>query len=295
MFRYNKVTKTAPFKKSYVNGWREINLLETLDNPQDRYFEVMTQGIEVIIDIHFIESFMAGLQDQQFMSSGVRLLEPLHRGSKLDKESAQKLVSFLAKHNRMATNKMPKGSLDLFMSFISYAPYMYDKITSFEESNPNTVSEVRLEKELYLRTQLEKEAKSQTESATETYENNLKMMNTKYKEMIDKNYRLGNKAIADNLKTVVVPKMEEALQMTYVEKLEQITSFEEKMLENIKGKAYPTYSFFINDFDILVKKTGDNKLKFATIYPDDIKEPSNVFLYIPAYGDEKEVKKIPKF
>jgi hypothetical protein len=286
MFRYNKAEKSPVFKKQYVDGWRENNLLTTLSNPEDRYFKVKTGDIEVIIDIHFIESFMSGLKDQGFMRQGVRLMEPLHRGSKLDRETAQNLVSYLSKHNSKSTMKMPFGSLDLLMSFISYSPFMYDQITEFEKDNYDFVEEIRLEKQKYLASRILKESNSQTESATQTYEGNLKMATEKYEEMIEKNYKLGNKAVADNLRNTVIPKMEAALQENYVEKLMQITDFEEAQLKAIPKKTVPTYSFYINDFDILVKKTGDKKLKLATIYPDTKEEPHNVFLHIPSYGNE---------
>jgi hypothetical protein len=286
MFRYNKAEKNLVFKKQYVDGWRENNLLSTLSKPEDRYFTVKAGDIEVIIDIHFIESFMSGLKDQGFMTQGVRLMEPIHRGSKLDRETAQNLVSYLSKHNSKSTMKMPFGSLDLLMSFISYSPFMYDQITEFEEKNQDLVEEIRLEKQKYLASRILKESKSQTESATQTYEGNLKMATDKYEEMIEKNYKLGNKAVADNLRNTVIPKMEAALQENYVEKLMQITDFEEAQLEAIPKKTVPTYSFYINDFDILVKKIGDKKLKLATIYPETKEEPNNVFLHIPSYGNE---------
>ena len=286
MFRYNKAEKNPVFKKQYVDGWRENNLLTSLSKPEDRYFTVKTGDIEVIIDIHFIESFMSGLKDQGFMRQGVRLMEPLHRGSKLDRETAQNLVSYLSKHNSKSTMKMPFGSLDLLMSFISYSPYMYDQITEFEKDNHDLVEEIRLEKQKYLASRILKESNSQTESATQTYEGNLKMATEKYEEMIEKNYKLGNKAVADNLRNTVIPKMEAALQESYVEKLMQITDFEEAQLKAIPKKTVPTYAFYINDFDILVKKTGDKKLKLATIYPEMKEEPHNVFLHIPSYGKE---------
>jgi hypothetical protein len=244
MFRYNKAEKNPVFKKQYVDGWRENNLLTTLSKPEDRYFTVKTGDIEVIIDIHFIESFMSGLKDQGFMRQGVRLLEPIHRGSKLDRETAQNLVTYLSKHNSKSTMKMPFGSLDLLMSFISYSPFMYDQITEFEKDNYDYVEEVRLEKQKYLASRILKESNSQTESATQTYEGNLKMATEKYEEMIEKNYKLGNKAVADNLRNTVIPKMEAALQENYVEKLMQITDFEEAQLKAIPKKTVPTYAFY---------------------------------------------------
>ena len=290
MFRYSAGIKPKSKELEYVVGWRESQLLKTLeDNLQRRKNYVVSGGIEVEIDVHFIEAFMRSLNVSGFMDKGVRLKTPLLKGGKIKASSATSLLKFLQAHHERTPVKMPYGSLNLLMSLISQAPYMYSKISLFEKQNSEVVKNKQAEKMKFRIEALEKNVNSQIGWITDKYEERIESIDKKYEELIDKAYDINDVLLAEKLSKEVLPDIKESITNNYIESIEKINAAEATKKESILQHTRNTYAFDLMGFDILVKKTGKDKLRFATIYDveSDV-EPSNVFLYIVDYGDEEK-------
>ena len=71
-FRYNFVKEVdKPLTSTgVVEGWKEKNLLESLDESEDRVFNVKVGGLTVVIDIHFLESLMKAINLSGYLETG---------------------------------------------------------------------------------------------------------------------------------------------------------------------------------------------------------------------------------
>ena len=291
MFRYSGDGDT-PKQLEYVEGWRESQLLTTLkdmDGENDRKFIIKVEDIEVELDVHFIESFMRSLKESDYLEMGVRLGEPLVKGSKLNSKSLQPLIKFLKKHHDESSVKMPYGSMDLLMSLLSQAPELYDIITKFEYDNKELVENKISEKRKYRLKNLEQEMLRQTNLLTNKYEATIDSVEEKYKQISENLYDVGNMEKGDEMITQKLPEVKETITNKYISDIKKINIQENRKKENILKYTQNTYSFFFHDFDLLVKKIEKGVLRYSTIYDiQTVTEPSNVFLYIPDYGESKK-------
>ena len=93
----------------------------------------------------------------------------------------------------------------------------------------------------------------------------------------------------DEILTEKLPEVKENITNKYISDLKKINMQEDNKKKSILQYTKNTYSFFFYDFDLLVKKIGKGVLRYSTIYDiNTVTEPSNVFLYIPHYGDSKK-------
>ena len=296
MFRYNRKAKTindgvAP--TNYVTGWRESQLLRTLKYSQKRKFEIeLASGVMVEVDIHFFESFMQSLSQTGFLETGVGG-EPITGGDSIIKETALPMIQYLKIHHDKTTYKLPEGSLDLLMGFISKGTEMYELINQFETENELVVMELLEEKKAYRVETLEKNNQLQLQNKTDIMQSRIENIEEHYNSIISaatKNKRLG---LAKDMVDKVMPKKIEMVLDRYGEEVEKITKDKSKSLTSILQYNYLTYSFFISEFDLLVAKIGDKKLRIRTIYDiTDAGEPKNTLLYIPHYGDIVDLQKV---
>ena len=291
MFRYSGDGDT-PKQLEYVEGWRESQLLQTVKSigeGEDRKFIVKVEEIEVEIDIHFIEAFMRSLKESNYLEKGVRLDEPLVKGSKINATSLRPLIKFLTEHHNQSSLKMPYGSMDLLMSLISQAPDLYDIITEFEIENKKLTEDKIVEKRKYRIKNLEQEMLNQTNALTKKYDATIDSVEEKYKLISENLYDVGNMKKGDEILTEKLPEVKENITNKYISDLKKINMQEDRKRESILKYTKNTYSFFFYDFDLLVKKIEKGVLRYSTIYDiNTVAEPSNVFLYILDYGDSKK-------
>ena len=296
MFRYNrkaKIIKDGVTPTKYVTGWREAQLLRTLKYSQKRKFEIeLASGVIVEVDIHFFESFMQSLSQTGFLETGVEG-EPITGGDSIVRETALPMIQYLKIHHDKTAYKLPDGSLDLLMGFISKGTEMYELINQFETENELVVVELLKEKVEYRIETLEKNNQLQLQIKTDIMQSSIETIEQHYNNLIiaaTKNKSLGP---AQYLVDKVMPQKIEKVLDKYGEEVEKITEEKSNSLNNILQYNYLTYSFFISEFDLLVAKIGDKKLRLRTIYDvTDLGEPKNTLLYIPHYGDTVDLPKV---
>ena len=179
------------------------------------------------------------------------------------------------------------------MGFISKGTEMYELINQFETENELVVVELLEEKVEYRIETLEKNNQLQLQIKTDKMQSSIESIEQHYNNLIiaaTKNKTLGP---AQYLVDKVMPQKIEKVLDKYGEEVEKITKEKSNTLNNILQYNYLTYSFFISQFDLLVAKIGDKKIRLRTIYDNtDLGEPKNTLLYIPHYGDTVDLPKV---
>lgn len=301
MFRYNKVEDRKPVDKKigFVSGWREKELLKTVNefnNDAKRKFIIkLNTGLEIEIDIHFVESFMKSMNLGGYLYVGYDAQNISKKPKILDIESVKNFVRYLKKHNDEQYYKMPKGSLDVMMALFLEGQNIYEAITGFEKGNPEIIEKYLNEKQNFQEKNIDKESNLQLQKITDEMQSKIDYVEEYYGDIISTAKANNNFQVSEKMEKEILPRKIEKILDEYGTNVNKITEMAVEKRKNIIGKNYNTYSFFIEDFDLLVAKIGKNKLRYRTIYADDVKEPQNVFLYIPDYGEEVKKKSIPKF
>lgn len=301
MFRYNKVEDRKPVDKKigFVSGWREKELLKTVNefnNDAKRKFIIkLNTGLEIEIDIHFVESFMKSMNLGGYLYVGYDAQNISKKPKILDIESVKNFVRYLKKHNDEQYYKMPKGSLDVMMALFIEGQNIYEAITGFEKGNLEIIEKYLNEKQNFQEKNIDKESNLQLQKITDEMQSKIDYVEEYYGDIISTAKANNNFQVSEKMEKEILPRKIEKILDEYGTNVNKITEMAVEKRKNIIGKNYNTYSFFIEDFDLLVAKIGKNKLRYRTIYADDVKEPQNVFLYIPDYGEEVKKKSIPKF
>ena len=296
MFRYNKSSylKRKRDDTRYVTGWRESQLLKTLENPINRKFEIILKdGVCVEIDIHFFESLMRALNLSNYLELGVSPSFYDTKGIGIKIETIKPLIEYLRKHHEKSEIKLPAGTLDLLALFISQGSFMYGEITEFENNNKKLVKKLEDEKKDYKFKALELETQNILQIKTDSMQEQIANIEEHYGKIIEIANTNKKLEVAKNMETQVMPKKIERVLDKYGDEVEKARKHEIKVKKEISKYNYLTYSFFIGDLDLLVAKVGPKKIRFRTLYDaNKATTPENTLLYIPDYGD---VRKIPKF
>lgn len=301
MFRYNKVDKRTPVDKKigFVKGWREKELLKTINeirlNNNRKFIIKLNSGLEIELDIHFIESFMKSMNLGGYLYVGYETKNISKKPKILDIESVKPLIQYLKKHNQTQHYKMPKGSLDIMMTLFLEGQNIYEAIQDFEKGNPEIVEKYLKEKQSFQEKNIDDESNQQLQRLTDEMQSKIDYVEEYYGEIIATAKANNNLEVSGKMEKEVLPNKIEKILDEYGADVNKITERAVAKRKGISEKNYNTYSFFIEDFDLLVAKIGKNKLRYRTIYADDVKEPQNVFLYIPDYGEEVKKTSIPKF
>ena len=301
MFRYNKVDERKPMDKKvgFVNGWREKELLKTLNKSnldnQRKFIIKLNTGLEIEVDIHFVESFMKSMNLGGYLYVGYDAKNIKNKPKLLDVESVKPFIEYLRKHNDEQYYKMPKGSLDVMMALFLEGQNIYEAIQDFEKGNPEIVEKYLKEKQSFQEKNIDDESNQQLQRLTDEMQSKIDYVEEYYGEIIATAKANNNLKVSEKMEKEILPNKIEKILDEYGADVNKITERAVAKRKGISERNYNTYSFFIEDFDLLVAKIGKNKLRYRTIYADDFKEPQNVFLYIPDYGEEVKKTSIPKF
>ena len=288
-FRYNLVKDVdRPLSSTgAVEGWKEKNLLESLLESGDRVFNVQAGEITVVIDIHFLESLMKAINLSGYLETGFTPSEGKYEGIEIP--SVKTLIKFLNKHHDSSEIKLPIGYLDLLMLCISHAPRFYAHITTFEEESPGYVEGMRGMKIVHRENIVKGELEEFMDLRTNKMIAQIEKVEEYYGGIIEIAEKAGKEDVVSNIKNNVMAKKLEDIYDTYGEDVENKTKNTDELLERIPATTYVTYSFFMSEFDLLVAKIGDKKIKLRTIYDiNHPQDPANCFLAILDYGDTPE-------
>mgnify|MGYP003654777799 CR=1 FL=1 len=296
MFRYNK----SPFIKrksdetGYVKGWRESQLLKSLDNTKNRKFEVkLKTGVVVEIDIHFFESLMRALNLSNYLESGVPASFYDTKGVGIKVETFKPLIAYLRTHHEKSEIKLPAGTLDLLALFISQGSFMYDEILDFEKNNKKVIKDLKQEKKEYRIKALELETQNVLQNKTDSMQEQITKIEDHYGKIIEIANTNKKLEVAKQMEKEIMPKKIERVLDKYGDDVEKARLHELQVKKEINKYNYLTYAFFMGDLDLLVAKVGPKKIRLRTLYDATKKTPpENTLLYIPDYGDKV---KIPKF
>lgn len=287
MFRYNKSEEKDDVKmEDYVLGWKETDFLNTLKLSKDRTFTIKSGDIEVEIDIHFFQSMMRSFNASGDLKMGLKKINQHPQLAKVNVETAKPMFTFLRKHHEASTNwKLPAGSLDFLMLLIASAPFMYEEITDFQNDNSEEVLEALLEKIQFREGIIKSEYEEQIDSLTEKLERNLEHIQDHFKNTAETARKAGHVQVADRMEQEIIPKRLAAVYEEYGVNTDSAMEMKEKRLAHVSDTTFVTYSFLVGEYDVLVAKTGDKKLRLRTMYfMKEVQEPINAFLYILDYG-----------
>ena len=295
MFRYNRGSneKFENKETGLVDGWRESQLIKSLNGRERKFNIQLRNGLIVEIDIHFFESFMRSLNFSGYMESGVPKDPMDTKTDSINIKSLKEMIEYLKNHHDNSTYKLPQGSLDLLMLIISNGDRMYKEIKEYEDGNKSLIRKLTSEKIENTKKALELENQKALENKTDKMQEQILKIETHYLDIIEIARANKKEGVAANMENKVMPnKIAEVLDK-YGDSVLTINDSTSKKLKQIEKNTHLTYAFFISEFDILVAKVGSKKLRLRTIY--DIyapQAPKNSLLYIPDYGDKRQ---IPKF